>query len=320
MVRLTRQRLVVVVAAVALLVAGGGYAVHRAARFDLAATVRRLDALTIRITGSAAELRANELLNYHRVEGGTAACMRERGQPWRIHPFVSFYQDFTDADLGYGDGWAGVLDSVTHHGRRFVRNAMGSARLPTDGLAAQWHLGPDDDMDAWVAASNSCREKYEHRDYHLPDPPVGAYDLVNLPGLQERISSHPTVLVAKLPYSSCMAERGHTVDWGGRDDFLFRNWELRREEAPIDGRPAGPGWVRAETELTALFRDDAECRMPAYKAAMRLLSWWLADWEAEHREQLDRIRAEWEHRLAEAGRLPTEITLPSITPRPSPGT
>ncbi|MFC7242130.1 hypothetical protein ACFQO7_06510 [Catellatospora aurea] len=319
MVRLTRKRLVIVVVAAALLIAGGGYAVHRAARFDLAATARRLDALTIRITGSAAELRANELLSYHRVEGGTAACMRERGQPWRIRPYVSYYQDFTDADLGYGDGWAGVLDSVTHLGRRVVRNAMGSARMPDETSPEKWHLRPGDDVTAWVAASNACRERYEHRDYHDTDPPVGAYDLVNLPGLLGPIAAHPTVLAAALPYSPCMAARGHTVGWDGRDDFLVRNWDLRREEAPIDGRPAGPGWVRAEAELTALYRDDAECRMPAYTAAMRLLSWRLDDWEAEHREQLDRIRADWERRLAEAARLPTEISLPPIAPRPSPG-
>ncbi|MEV4134968.1 hypothetical protein AB0J72_22675 [Dactylosporangium sp. NPDC049742] len=34
-----------------------------------------------RITGSVEERRAAELLNYHRVEGGLAACMRSKGHP-----------------------------------------------------------------------------------------------------------------------------------------------------------------------------------------------------------------------------------------------
>ncbi|GAA2382525.1 hypothetical protein Cme02nite_53760 [Catellatospora methionotrophica] len=196
---------------------------------------------------------------------------------------------------------------------------MGNARMPQEPLSEQWHLGPDDDVTAWVAASNACRERYELREYHDADPPVGAYDLVSLPGLKERVESHPVVVAAWLPFSSCMAARGHAVAWQGRDDFLFRNWDLRPEEAPIDGRPAGPGWVLAEAELKALYTDDAECRMPAHLAAMRLLSWWLDAWETAHREELDRVRADWERRLAEAARLPTEIALPSFTPRPSPG-
>src|SRR6185437_13843695 len=70
----------------------------------IARTAARLDALTISIYGSADELRAAERVNYHRIEDGTAACMRAAGRPYRPVPFEPFYRDFTDADVGYGTG------------------------------------------------------------------------------------------------------------------------------------------------------------------------------------------------------------------------
>jgi hypothetical protein len=53
-------------------------------------TAARLDALTISIYGSADELRAAERVNYHRVEDGTAVCMRAAGRAYRPVPFEQF--------------------------------------------------------------------------------------------------------------------------------------------------------------------------------------------------------------------------------------
>ena len=84
----------------------------------VSATAARLDALVISITGNVQELRAAEILNYHRIEGGMAACMRAAGHRYRKQPYVSFYRDFTDADLGYGTGGATIFDSITAGPRR----------------------------------------------------------------------------------------------------------------------------------------------------------------------------------------------------------
>ncbi|MEV4411436.1 hypothetical protein [Catellatospora sp. NPDC049609] len=317
MIRLTRRKLVVILAALAVLVAGGGYAIHRAARFDLAATAARLDALTVRIYGSVEELRANELLNYHRVEGGTANCMRERGQPYTPAPYFSGYEEFTDADLGYGTGGATVLDSVTEHGRRFALNVIASAYAPPGYEYGVTRAPAGADQERWVAAVNACREPYEHRDYHDTDRPAGTDALGGLPGLYERVTRNPLVLASWQRYEPCMRERGHDVDWNRRDDFLFRDWGLRVEDAPARERPATAAWHAAENEMTRVFTDDAECRMPAYTAAMRLVSRGLDGWEADHRAELDRVRADWRRRVAEAALLTPEIRV-TATPRPSP--
>ncbi|GAA1611551.1 hypothetical protein ACFQY4_07935 [Catellatospora bangladeshensis] len=317
MIRLTRRRLIAIVSVLVLLAAGAGYAVYRGTAFDLAATAARLDALIVRINGSVAEQRANELLNYHRVEGGMANCMRERGLPYTVAPYFSLYEGFTDADVGYGTGGATVLDSVTEHGRRFALNVIASAYAPPGYDYGLPLLPPGVDQETWIAASNACRGPFDYREYHDTDRPAGTDQLSSLPGLSERIDANPLVLAGRLLYAPCMRERGHQVDWNGRDDFLFRDWGLRTADAPISGRPATAAWRAAEDEMTGVFADDAACRMPSYTAAMRLVSWWLDEWEAAHRADLDLVRAEWRRRAAEAERLTSQIAV-TATPRPSP--
>ena len=131
----------------------------------------RLDALTVAITGGVEELRASERLNYHRVESGTAACMAATGRPYRKRPFVSLYDGFTDADLGYGTGRASIIDSVTELGRRLVLNDIAHARMEQAGLANPAGAGvtPDD-----VDTLNRCTAQFQHRAYDDIDPPPGA--------------------------------------------------------------------------------------------------------------------------------------------------
>src|SRR5688572_424729 len=95
---------VLVGSVVAVVVAGPSPARTPYDSSDVAATAARLDALKLSITGTVEELRASERLNYLRVEGGVAECMRVAGRAYRKAPFASFYDGFTDADLGYGTG------------------------------------------------------------------------------------------------------------------------------------------------------------------------------------------------------------------------
>ncbi|MDI1461492.1 hypothetical protein QEZ54_10965 [Catellatospora sp. KI3] len=305
MVRLTRRRVAAGLLAAALLVGGAAIAVRQTMWSDPAATAARLDALTVGILGSADELRAAELVSYHRIEGGVAACMRERGTPYEPAPFFTRYDGFTDADLGYGTGRAGVLDSVTEHGRRFITNVLGQARMPAGYHERGAPAGVD--PDTWAAAVNACRAPYEYRDYHDFTPPTGAYELSDLPGLSSDIYANPLVRLGMLRYSPCMADLGYRVEWHGRDDFLFRDWGLRLEDAPVDGRAAAPAWNDAVAALTSTFAADAKCRDASYRPAMRLLASRLDQWEAAHRDQLAAIRAEWRSRVAAAAGLPTTL-------------
>ncbi len=174
-------------------------------------TAARLDALTISIYGSADELRAAEWVNYHRIEDGTAACMRAAGRAYRPVPFEPFYRDFTDADVGYGTGRASVVDSLTEHGRRLVRNEEAFARVRR--AEAERRVAAAD-----VDTFNTCTAPYEHRAYYDIDLPASAQRL-DLDDLVAPLRDLPEVAAAAKPYRSCMRTRGYTVD--DRDDFLF---------------------------------------------------------------------------------------------------
>lgn len=263
------------------LVAVGPVAAERPG-FDLAATARHLDALTVSITGNVEELRASELLNYHRVEDGVAACMRAHGRPYRKSPFVDFYRDFTDADLGYGSGRASIVDSLTYGTRRFELNESAGVRLRQAGVDDNG-VRPED-----VGVLHGCKAPFDYRSYIGADPPAGAYELADFDDLLEPAYRDAGVIAAWRTYDSCMRNRYGYVVGDDRSDFLFKP------------RATGP----SGSEMRAAFAADADCRRPAYVAAMRVISRRFGAWEAEHRPQLDAVHREWRHRVAAAAHLP----------------
>lgn len=265
---------------------------------DVARTAERLDRLQIAIRGNLQELRASELLNYHRVEGGVEACMAAAGKPYRRMPYVSLFEEFTDADLGYGAGGGGLLDTVVGGTRRFISNEIGFARLQRAGIldrsAAVWR--PED-----VETLNGCTGRFEHRLYFDADPPPGTYQLAGMADLEARLDD-PRVLAAWSGYRPCMRARlGHDVD--DRSEFLFRSW-LSRADAPVGGQPPNATWTAGVAAMEAAFATDVACRLPAYVAAMRIVAEHLDAWEHGHRTELDTIRAAWRQRVTEAARLP----------------
>lgn len=267
-----------------------------AADDDVTATAQRLDDLQRSITGTVAERRAAELLSHHRTQDAVAACMARAGRPYRRAPFVSFFADFTDADLGYGVGKASLIDSVTAGGRIVVRNEMAYARLDRARSADLRRRIPMADKRTYYGCLSSTRRVAGHD----VAPPAGAYELAHFDALVGRPSG--ALAVAYAAYRPCMKNRyGHDV--GDRSDFLFRP-RIDRTDAPVDGRPAGAAWTRGVAEIDAVFAADADCRRPAYVLAMRRLAAALDDWEREHRAELDAIRAAWRQRVADAARLP----------------
>ncbi|GAA0904727.1 hypothetical protein Vau01_098540 [Virgisporangium aurantiacum] len=261
----------------------------------------RLDALTVAITGGVEELRASERLNYHRVEGGIAACMAAAGRPYRKRPFVSRYDEFTDADLGYGTGRASIIDSVTEMGRRLVLNEIAYTRMERAGLANPAGAGVAPDG---VDTLNRCTAQFQHRAYGDIDPPPGAYELANSLDMElgEAVGGDRRTQTAWESYRPCMRARvGEDVQ--DRSDFLFRP-RLPRGEAPIDGRPQSAAWARGLAALEAAFAADTQCRFPAYLAAMRVVAAHLDGWERRHRAELDAIREAWRQRVADVAHLP----------------
>ena len=256
---------------------------------DPAVTAARLDALVLRLTGNAEELRAAELVAYHHREERVAACMRDAGRPYRKRPFVSFYENFTDADLGYGTGRGTAIDSLTEGGRRHLQNELAYAR------AEHWHtLQPRLAPEQWQAIATCRRESAPE-----PDVPLGS-NLAGFPGLADAAGLNPAVLGAMRSYHSCMRTRyGYKVP-RERTDFLFRPW-FSRDDAPIPGyRAARPEWTRGVAEMRAAFAADAECRRPAYVRAMAIVAAGLPVWERLHRKEIKAIRAVWRQRVAEA--------------------
>ncbi|MEV4636780.1 hypothetical protein AB0J80_05430 [Actinoplanes sp. NPDC049548] len=240
---------------------------------DLAATAARLDALYLRIGGNRQEQRASELINYHRIEGGVYRCMRAAGKAYRIAPFVSRFDDFKNADLGFGSGHGSVVDSVTDRGRVSILNELAGARYARAGVLDWWSSVPAAD----AATFNRCTAPFQHRTYPDFDPPARIYQLSGFPGLLDTVERDPAVVAAMRPYKSCMKNRyGYDVD--ERTDLLFAQ-RISYQDAPIDGRHATPAWSRGVKKIRAAFAADIDCRMPAYRIAMTLLAPRISTWE-----------------------------------------
>lgn len=111
--------------------------------------------------------------------------MRVAGYRYRKVPYVSFYQDFTDADLGVGTGGGSVIDSLTAGGRRAMLIEISFARLARAGVLQPSVPARD------VAVFNACSGRFDHRQYRDIDPPAGAYDLAGFPGLRSGIGPAP---------------------------------------------------------------------------------------------------------------------------------
>jgi hypothetical protein len=266
-----------------------------AAASVVASTAARLDRLRIEITGDVAQLRATERLNYRRVEGGIEDCMHAAEHRYRKVAYVSFYRDFTDADLGVGTGGASVVDSLTAGGRRHMLNEISFARLGRAGVLEPSVPARD------VAAFNACSARFDHRQYWDIDPPAGAYDLSAFPGLLTGISRAPRVVAAMRPYRSCMTASGFGV---GDDRAEFFAGFVNRADAPVDGRPASAAWIREIAAMKAGSAADATCRRPGHQAAMTMVAPRLSPWQKLHRTELDKIQTAWRQRVTDAAKLP----------------
>jgi hypothetical protein len=273
-------------------------------RVDIAATAARLDALSVRIGGNRAEWQATELINYHRVEGGMAACMKAAGKPYRIRPFVSRFDGFTDADLGFGSGSGSLFDSITDRGRRGILNELAGARYARAGVLDSWgSVRPGDS-----ATVNRCAAPFQYRLYPDVDPPDRVYRLSHFPGLFDPIVRDPAVIAAMRPYEGCMKRRyGYTADAEDRTDFLFAP-RISYRDAPVGGRPPAAAWTRGIARIHAAFDADIACRLPAYRIAMTALAPRIGPWERQHRTEIDAVRAAWRQRVVQAGGLPRTIT------------
>jgi hypothetical protein len=202
--------------------------------------------LHVRIAGNRVERQASELINYHRVEGGVARCLRAAGKTYRIRPFVSRYDDFTDRDPGVGTGSGSVIDSISDRGRRIILNELAAARLARAEVLNSWGAVHPADS----AAPNRCTAPYQDRLSPAADPPAGAYRLSGFPGLLG--PADPATTVAVQPYRTCMKRR-YGYDVTDRIDFLFTP-RISYRDAPVDGRPPAAAWTRVVKEIRAAWR------------------------------------------------------------------
>ncbi|GAA1648102.1 hypothetical protein [Actinoplanes couchii] len=262
---------------------------------DLAATAAQLDKLAIEIGGNLDERKAVELLNYHRVEGGVADCMQAAKRPYVPVPYVSFFDIFSPKDLGYGDSRATIVDSLTSHGRRLVLNQLAIARLERAGAIQRRAAKAD------VPVLNKCAAAFQNRGYHDFEPPAGVMELGDFSDLLAPVQGDPSVVAAMAGYQNCMKQRhGFTVP--DRSDFLLTP-RLDRRFAPLPGKPATLKWRTGLLAIDKAYKADADCRRPAYEAAMTLLADRIPEWRADNRDKLFAVRAGWRKAVTEAKKL-----------------
>jgi hypothetical protein len=92
-----------------------------------------------------------------------------------------------------------------------------------------------------------------------------------------------------------------------RTDFLFAP-RISYRDAPVEGRPPGAAWTRGVKQIRAAFDADIDCRLPAYRIAMRLMAPRLRAWVRQHRIEIDTVRAAWKQRVGQARDLPPTIS------------
>ncbi|MEU8233395.1 hypothetical protein AB0C12_27765 [Actinoplanes sp. NPDC048967] len=255
-------------------------------------TAARLDALTVATTGSLEEKRASEIVKHDRVETVIATCMRDAGHRYDKRPVLSFYRDFTGADLGYGIGHATVIDSLTAGPRILILNEIAYARLARES-AEEPAVAPHEAR---------CRRTAGRRTYYQVEMPRGL-DRIGLAfsELLLAVNRDPGVVRGMRHYRSCMHNRyGYVVD--ERRDFIFVSG-LDRRDAPVDGAPASPAWRQAVAELERRFAADADCRRPAYEAGLRVIAERIDGWEARHRGEIAAVRAQWQQRTDDAAKV-----------------
>lgn len=262
---------------------------------DPAAVAAQLDKLAVEVGGDLEEIKAAELLNYHRVEGGIESCMRRAGRAYTPVPYVSFYDIFTDADLGYGDRRASVVDSLTSNGRRTVLNELAVARLQRAGALTR-KISPDDQP-----VLDKCLAPLQSRGYHDFHPPAGMAELVEFRDLLEPVERDPAVVAAMSGYQNCMKQSGFTVT--DRRAFLSEP-RLDSRYAPLPGKRANLQWRKGLQAVNKAFKADATCRRPAYDAAMPLIADRLPSWRADNRDKLFAVRAGWRKAVSEAKKIP----------------
>ena len=266
-------------------------------RTGIAATAARLDALERRVTGNLAQRRASERLGYQVIEGGVAACMQAAGKTYRPAPFVSRFDEFTEADLRHGGGSGSVFEPVIEPERLHILNVRAGARAARAGLHTWW----DDTLPAAdVPAHNRCTAPYQHRTYPDFEPPAGMYRFALFGDLLGPVAQDPAVLAAMRPYRSCMKQR-HGYDVTESTDFLYAP-RVTYKDVPIDGHPTPAAWTRGVREIRAAFAADVDCRLPAYRIAMRLLAPRIGPWERKHRAELDSFHRAWQQRVSQAAR------------------
>ncbi len=259
--------------------------------FDLAATVARLDALERRIQGSVAERRAWEYLNYRRVETGTAGCMRAHGRPYRMSPYVSFYQDFTDADWGFS-GRATPIDRPWS-GHLFVKIAAADARMARGGVTEPAPGSPAD-----VPVLQACMDRYHDQPWYDVDAPPGVYRLSDLAVILDAVDRDPGVVAAMREYPACIEARyGMTVT--DLDDFLNAQ-RISGEDAPRPYEPVPAAWLRGVGEITRVDAADADCRHPAYVSGMKIVAAQIDEWEYRHRAELAALDRTWHAAVVDA--------------------
>jgi hypothetical protein len=262
-----------------------------AASFGLAATAARLDALERRIQGSVSERRAWEYLNYRRVETGVASCMRAHGRPYRMSPYVSFYQDFTDADWGFS-GRATAIDRPWS-GQIFIKIAAANARMARSGVTEPTPQSPAD-----VPVLQACMDRYHDQPWYSVDAPPGVYQLSNLTEILDAVYRDPDVVAAMRDYPTCVKAR-YAMTVTDLDDFLFAE-RIFSEDAPRPFEPVPAAWRRGVGEITRAETADADCRHPAYVAGMKIVAAHIGEWEYRHRAELAALDRTWHTALVNA--------------------
>ncbi|MET8067806.1 hypothetical protein ACFYON_28935 [Micromonospora sp. NPDC005686] len=266
---------------------------------DPAVTSERLDLLSQRIGGTPRQRTAGEVLQYHAYQDGIRDCMKDAGFTYEPPPFLDPYRGRTVIHMGIGTGqWLAPINE-DRLGITDTAELKGPNKGDTGPSASYRNLDPED-QEKFQQSLTTCIPR-NTPEVNFPSSYHSLAEKYNQ--MLTDASKAAVVKAAGKQYPTCMAQGGFKVN---SHDELVKLVLTRMGDAqpPTPGQAPSSNWSAVVQTERAAARLDADCRQPAYEAALNAVAPSVAEFERSHEAELALVSRQWHDIEAQAAAYP----------------